>query len=102
MRRLALVLVVIAAACSKDASNAGSSTSAASGSAPEPAYAPLGKKPADSRRPTPPPGIEAGALALGAKAPPVELADPSGATWTLADALAKHARVMFVFNRGDW
>lgn len=55
-----------------------------------------------SGRTTPPPGIAARALAVGAKAPAVALTDAVGAPWTLADALAKHARVMLVFYRGDW
>jgi hypothetical protein len=65
-------------------------------------YEAMGKKPANARRPTAPPNIEANALAVGAKAPMVELLDPTGAKWRLADALTKHARVMLVFYRGDW
>ncbi|MBA3498870.1 MAG: peroxiredoxin family protein [Myxococcota bacterium] len=67
-------------------------------------YQSSGKKPANARRPTAPPNIEANALAVGAKVPDVELtsSDPAGAKWRLADALTKHARVMLVFYRGDW
>lgn len=99
MRRIALALVLLAA-CSKAESpqpTAGSG-SAGSGSG----YAALGKKPTNARRPTPPPGIDAKAVALGAKAPEVSVVDASGAPWTLAEAMSKHARVMLVFYRGDW
>ena len=65
-------------------------------------YEATGKKPANARRATAPPNIEANALAVGAKVPLVEFADPTGAKWRLADALTKHARVMLVFYRGDW
>ena len=66
-------------------------------------YEAMGKKPANARRPTAPPNIEAKALAGGAKVPgDVALVDPTGAPWKLADALGKHARVMLVFYRGDW
>jgi hypothetical protein len=97
MHRLALVLL-LAACGSKDKVDAPPGSGSGSGSA----YEALGKKPANARRATPPPGIEAAALAVGAKAPAVELVDSSGAPWTLANALTKHARVMLVFYRGDW
>ena len=94
--RLALLALLIVTGC---ASKKDEPTPAAgSGSA----YEAMGKKPANARRPTAPPGIEAKALAVGAKAPAIELSDPTGATWRLADALGKHARVMLVFYRGDW
>jgi hypothetical protein len=99
MHRLALVLLVLAACGSKETPT---TTGSGTGTGSAPAYDALGKKPANARRPTPPPGIEASALAVGAKAPAVELVDASGAPWTLATALSKHARVMLVFYRGDW
>jgi hypothetical protein len=96
MHRLALVLLL--AACGSKETPPVTSTASGSGSA----YEALGKKPANARRANPPPGIEAKALAVGAKAPAVELVDSAGAPWTLATALTKHARVMLVFYRGDW
>ena len=100
MRRLALALLLAAACGSSERTQPASAGSAAAGSGS--AYEALGKKPANARRPTPPPGIEAKAVAVGAKAPAVSLVDSAGAPWTLADALTKHARVMLVFYRGDW
>jgi hypothetical protein len=82
MRRLALAAALLVAACSSK-SDAPPAAGSASG------YQALGKKPANARRPTAPPGIEAKALAVGTKVPAV-------------DALSKHARVMLVFYRGDW
>lgn len=95
MRRL--LLIALLAACSSK-SEPPSTQASGSGSA----YQSSGKKPANARRPTAPPGIEAKALAVGAKAPPIEVKDATGAPWRLADALSKHARVMLVFYRGDW
>ncbi len=67
------------------------------------AYSPLGHKPANARRPTPPANIDKSALAIGATAPVVELVDAaSGKPWTLAGELTRHARVILVFYRGDW
>ena len=94
MRRIALALVLLAACGPSETKQ----PAAGSGSA----YDALGKKPANARRPTPPPGIETKALAVGAQAPAVALVDTSGAAWQLTDSLAKHARVMVVFYRGDW
>ncbi len=65
-------------------------------------YAPIAKPPAAARRVTPPPPLAAQALAVGARAPAIALADADGKAWTLGDTLAKHARVMLVFYRGDW
>ena len=76
--------------------------SAGSGSGSAATYDALGKKPTNARRPTPPPGIESKALAVGAKAPALALVDAAGAPWQLTESLAKHARVMLVFYRGDW
>lgn len=98
MRRLALVLLLAACGSSKPGGSGSGSTTGASGSAPTGSgYDALGKKPANARRPTPPVGIEAKALAVGAKAPTVDLVDSASARWTLANALTKHARVMLVF-----
>ena len=101
--RLTTLTFLLFAACGSSESKqpaAGSAGSAGSGSAA--AYDALGKKPANARRPTPPPGIETKALAVGAKAPAVALVDAAGAPWQLTASLAKHARVMLVFYRGDW
>lgn len=100
MHRLALAFVLLAACSSSESKQpaAGSAGSAGTGSA----YDALGKKPANARRPTPPPGIESKAVAIGALAPAVALVDTSGAPWQLTDSLAKHKRVMLVFYRGDW
>ena len=94
--RLALLLALALLACSSKKEPAPSVGSAGSG------YQALGKKPANARRPTAPPNIEAKALAVGAKAPLFEVKDTTGAPWRLADALSKHARVILVFYRGDW
>ena len=106
--RTALVISLCAAlaGCSKKeaaptvGSGSGSDLgSAGSGSA----YAALGHKPANARRATPPPGIEAAAVAVGATAPDVELADAvTGTPWKLGDALAAYDHVMILFYRGDW
>lgn len=94
MRRLLLVVALVACSSKKE-----DAAPVASGSA----YQPLGKKPANARRPTAPPGIEASALAVGATVPAnVELIDANRAPWRLADALSKHERVMVFFYRGDW
>jgi AhpC/TSA family len=93
--RLALLLALALLACSPAKEPA---PSAGSGSG----YQALGKKPANARRPTAPPNIEAKALAVGTKAPLFEVKDTAGASWRLADALSKHARVILVFYRGDW
>jgi hypothetical protein len=101
MRRTALAFVLLAACGSSETKQpAAGSGSAGSGSAA--AYDALGKKPTNARRATPPPGIESKALAVGAKAPAVALVDAAGAPWQLTDSLAKQARVMLVFYRGDW
>ena len=100
MRRAALAFVLLAACGSSETKQpAGSVGSAGSGSA---SYDALGKKPTNARRPTPPPGIESKAVAVGVKAPAVALVDAAGAPWQLTDSLAKQARVMLVFYRGDW
>jgi hypothetical protein len=95
MRKLLVAAALLFAACSssKDASP---TTGSGSG------YQALGKKPANARRPTAPPDIEAKALAVGAKAPSIEVNDATGAPWKLVDALAKHTRIIVVFYRGDW
>lgn len=101
MRRLLLAAALVVAGCSSK-KDAPPTPGPASGSAAGSAYEALGKKPANARRPTAPPGIEARALAVGTKAPQIEVVDATGAPWRLADALGKHARVMLVFYRGDW
>ena len=75
--------------------------SAAAAAAPR--YHPSGTVPVDPRRMTPPPGIAARALAVGARAPDVDLplANHSG-RFRLADALADKERALLVFYRGDW
>lgn len=73
-----------------------------SGSGSGSSYAALGKKPANARRPTAPPNIEAKAVAVGAKAPAIEAKDTAGSPWRLGDALASHAKTIVVFYRGDW
>ena len=91
MRRALVILACLAAACG----SSGSGSSA-------PPYQPAGKAPAAAGRKTPPPAMADHALAVGAAAPAIALADDHGARWTLGDAQAKHARVMLVFYRGDW
>lgn len=92
--RLLVALVLVVGCSSKEPVKAGTG----SGST----YQALGKKPANARRPTAPPNIEAKALAVGAKAPSFEVTDATGARWRLADALAKHGKLILVFYRGDW
>lgn len=99
MRRTALAFVLLAA-CGSSESKQPAAGSAGSGSAAN--YEALGTKPANARRPTPPPGIESKALAVGTKVPALSLLDAAGAPWQLTDSLAKQARVMLVFYRGDW
>ena len=95
MRRV-LLIALLAACSSKEAP----STTQGSGSGSS--YEATGKKPANARRPTAPPNIEAKALAVGMKVPDITVKDATGASWRLADALSKHARVILVFYRGDW
>jgi hypothetical protein len=97
--RLALLLAFALAACSSKTEPAPSSSS---GSGSGSGYQALGTKPANARRPTAPPNIEAKALAVGTKVPLFEVKDAAGAPWRLADALSKHAKVILVFYRGDW
>ncbi len=52
-------------------------------------------------RPTPPEGIEARALAVGAEAPEVALPTAQGGTWSLHEALRSGPAVL-VFYRGHW
>jgi hypothetical protein len=94
MRRVAVVFAFLMAC----GASSGSGTGTGTGSG----YAPAGHKPVNARRPTPPPGIAASALAVGAEAPNLTLPSDLGRNWLLADALQKHARVMLVFYRGDW
>ncbi len=97
LRHTLLILATLVACGSKGDPTAGSgSTGSGSG------YAALGHKPANARRPTPPPEIDKSALAVGATAPAIELPEASGKPWTLANELTKHERVILVFYRGDW
>lgn len=57
--------------------------------------------PPNPRRTTPPPGIDASAVAVGAKAPAFTLPKATGGTFVLADALKK-GPVALVFYRGYW
>lgn len=98
--RVSTLAFVLLAACGSSESKQPAAGSAGSGSAAT--YDALGKKPTNARRPTPPPGIESKALAVGTKAPALTLVDAAGAPWQLTDSLAKHARLMLVFYRGDW
>ncbi len=107
MRRTALAFVLLAACGPSETKQpatgsgaTGSGSGSGSGSAAN--YDALGKKPTNARRPTPPPGIESKALAVGTKAPALALVDAAGAPWQLTDSLANQARVMLVFYRGDW
>jgi hypothetical protein len=101
MRRAAVIAFVLAA-CSKEepakqrAPEAGPPPVAA-----DAGYAPAGDKPANARRPRPP-EIESGALAVGAKAPAIDLPATGQARWRLDDALSREERVVVVFYRGDW
>ena len=99
VRGPALAILAALAACSAKPAEGPVATGSA-GSAP--AYEPLGHKPADARRATPPPDIAAKAIAVGAQAPAITGTDHTGAPWALATELTKHARVMLVFYRGDW
>jgi hypothetical protein len=67
-----------------------------------PRYHPSGKVPVDPRRMTPPPGIAAHAIAVGARAPDVDLPLAGGGRFRLTDALAGKERALLVFYRGDW
>jgi len=94
-----LIILALLGCGSKTSEPAAGSGSAGSGSS----YAALGHKPANARRPTPPPEIDKTALAVGATVPAVELVDAaSGNPWKLSDAFAKTERVIVVFYRGDW
>ncbi len=94
MRRVALALGLALAACG---SSAGTGTGAGSAK-----YTPVGVKPPNAGKAVAPPQVGDHAIAAGAAAPAIALPDDAGATWTLGDALAKHARVVLVFYRGDW
>ncbi len=57
--------------------------------------------PPNPGRPTPPPGIESRAVAVGAPAPAISLPATTGGTWALASA-RDAVPVVLVFYRGDW
>ena len=107
MRRAALPLLILAACspgCSKDepakqrAAEAGPTAPPVAADA---GFAPAGDKPANARRARPP-EIESGALAVGAKAPAIDLPATGQQRWRLDDALSREERVVVVFYRGDW
>ena len=98
LRHTVLILATLVACGSKSSDPTAGSGSTGSGSS----YVALGNKPANARRPTPPPNIDRSALAVGATVPAIELAEASGKPWTLANELTRHGRVILVFYRGDW
>ena len=104
MRRAALPLLILAA-CSRSSDEPAKRAPEAGPAAPPVAadagYAPAGDKPANARRARPP-EIESGALAVGAKAPAIDLPATGQQRWRLDDALSKEERVVVVFYRGDW
>jgi hypothetical protein len=55
----------------------------------------------NSRRESPPPGIDEHAIAVGAVAPEASLESAHGGRWVLAEAL-EDGPVALVFYRGDW
>ncbi|MBA2538429.1 MAG: hypothetical protein H0V17_02235 [Deltaproteobacteria bacterium] len=92
-------LMILALGCGSSSTTEPAASGSGSGSA----YSTPGHKPATARRPSPPQNIDKTALAIGATAPAIDLVNAAtGAQWTLAEALAKHARVILVFYRGDW
>lgn len=104
LRHTLIALALLGCGSKSNDPTAGSgSTGSGSGSA---SYSALGHKPANARRPTPPPDIDKTALPVGAAVPAIEAIEAieatTGAKWTLADQLAKHGRTMVMFYRGDW
>lgn len=57
--------------------------------------------PVAATRTSPPPGLEARAVKVGAEAPGFELPRATGGTFSLADA-RKGGPVVLVFYRGSW
>jgi hypothetical protein len=57
--------------------------------------------PPHAGRPSAPPGVEARAVRVGARAPAISLPAADGSRWTLSEAVA-HGPAVLVFNRGDW
>lgn len=112
-RFAALALALVVAGCGKretaqqappkpPAMPGSGAASGAAGSDTGATYAPLGKRPVNPRRATPPPELSGHALAVGATAPAIALAGTTGA-FDLANALSdKQRRVLLVFYRGDW
>jgi len=92
------MLAALMIACGSSGSQPGTGTGMGTGSA----YKPVGVKPANAGKAIAPPQVGDHAIAVGAAAPAISLPDDLGASWTLGDALAKHARVVLVFYRGDW
>jgi peroxiredoxin len=99
MLRHTLIALALLGCGSKSEEPTPGSGSSGSGSS----YSALGHKPANARRPTPPPDIDKTALAVGASVPEASAIDATtGSPWTLAGELAKHGRVLVMFYRGDW
>jgi peroxiredoxin len=101
MLRHTLLMLALLGCGSKSSDPAAGSGSTGSGSGSS--YAALGHKPANARRPTPPPEIDKTALAIGASVPAMEAVDATtGTPWTLASELGNHGRTLIMFYRGDW
>jgi hypothetical protein len=57
--------------------------------------------PPNPGRPSPPPGINDHAVAVGARAPAFSLPIATGGSWDLSSAISSGPAVL-VFYRGDW
>lgn len=102
-RTLPLLLLVACSKESKDVPKAEApAVSDAAAAVADAAYAPSGDKPANARRPEPLSDMLGGAVAVGAKAPAIDLPTVGGGHFRLGDALTKTERVVLVFYRGDW
>ena len=60
---------------------------------------PVAGYPPEALRKAPPPDIEQSALAVGAEAPPIALADTAGKPWSFP---ADGRKIVLLFYRGDW
>jgi len=94
VRRSALLVTVALAGCWSPAPRASVPRSDR--------YTAVGQRPTNAERATPPGGLDDQAIALGSAAPTASARDTSGATWSVAAALAARPRVVVVFYRGDW
>jgi peroxiredoxin len=65
-------------------------------------YTPVGNRPDNAAKATPPADLATTALKLGAKAPPITLRDQAGQPWSIALAARGHKHLVLVFYRGDW